>query len=146
MEEAWRRCGLTIPSSGRAKGCALVPPLKSNVRRLMQTTTVARVLFKVDVRHKSPLLEALFVQEPLRRVHGELSFSLSIDDSARHIGYISLEWQSFESARRFFDSEESRRLAAEWPVAEILEVSVLRDLTAEYAAHRSAKQSPEQPE
>ena len=32
--KASQRCRrLTIPSSGRAKGCALVPPLKSNVRR-----------------------------------------------------------------------------------------------------------------
>ena len=29
---------LTLPSSGRAKGCALVPPLKSNVRRLSSDT------------------------------------------------------------------------------------------------------------
>jgi hypothetical protein len=112
----------------------------------MQNPRPVRVQFKVDVRHKSPLLEVLFDQERVRRAHGELSFSLSIDDSARHIGYVSLEWQSFESARRFLDSQESHTLAAEWPVAEILEVAVLRDLTAEYAAYRTAKKSSEKPE
>jgi hypothetical protein len=36
---------LTIPSSGRAKGCALVPPLKSNVRALSLLRVTLHSLF-----------------------------------------------------------------------------------------------------
>ena len=34
---------LTLPSSGRAKGCALVPPLKCNVRPHMPTTAIPQI-------------------------------------------------------------------------------------------------------
>ena len=111
----------------------------------MQSIAPARVLFKVDVRRKSELLEVLSQQHQKRKLLGELWYSLSIDDSARHVGYVALEWESFESARRFFDSMESHGLVAEWPVVAVLEVVVLRDLTEEYAAYRNAKQSPESP-
>ena len=96
-------------------------------------------MVKVDVRHKAPLLEVLFEQHESRKTHGERSFSLSIDDDARHIGYVLLEWESFESARRFVASEASRTLLQAWPLEELLEVRALKDLTPEYAAYRSGQ-------
>jgi hypothetical protein len=44
-------------------------------------------------------------------------------------------------ACKFFDSEESHSLVAEWPVVEVLEAAVLKDITAEYLAYRGNKQS-----
>ncbi len=109
----------------------------------MRPQCPARIVFKVDVRRKEPLLAALVSQEPVRHSLGEVSFSLAIDDSARHIGYVTLEWESFKSARRFFDSEQSRSLVAEWPLTELLEVLVFKDITSDYMAYRSAQQLKE---
>ena len=105
----------------------------------MQLPNVARIVVKVDIRRKEPLLAVLVAQESVRRTLGEISFSLAVDDSARHIGYITLEWSSFASARSFFDSEKSQSLMAEWPIVELLEVVLLKGITTDYLAYRASE-------
>ena len=95
---------------------------------------MAKALIKVDVRSRATLLEMLRTQQEQRRVHGERSFSFCVNDDARHIGYIILEWESFRSVRKFVDSSFSRELIAEWPVVEVFEVLALRDIADDYDA------------
>ena len=93
---------------------------------------MARVLVKVDVRRRASLLEFLREQQPKRKVVGERSFSFSVNDDARHIGFVIMEWESFDSARHFVDSPNSKHLLGDWPVAEVLEVLALRDIAEDY--------------
>jgi hypothetical protein len=93
---------------------------------------MARVLVKVDVRRRASLLEFLREQQPKRAALGEISFTFAVNDDARHIGYVILEWESFEGARHFVDSPHSKYLLADWPVAEILEVLKLKDVADDY--------------
>jgi quinol monooxygenase YgiN len=93
---------------------------------------MARILVKADIRRKSDLLDLLRSQQPRRQILGELSFSFSVDDDARHIGYIILEWESFESVRKFVNSPASHELIAEWPIANVLELLALRDIADDY--------------
>ena len=89
---------------------------------------MARVLVKVDVRGRATLLEFLLKQRSKREAIGEKSFTFGVNDDARHIGYVILEWKSFESARHFVDSPNSKYLIGDWPVAEVFEVLALRDI------------------
>jgi hypothetical protein len=89
---------------------------------------MARVLVKVDVRRRAALLACLREQQPKREALGETSFTFGVNDALRHIAYVVLEWESFESARHFVDSPHSLYLLKEWPVEEVLEVVKLRDI------------------
>ena len=89
---------------------------------------MCRVFFQVDVRRPAALLEALRQQQPRRAALGELAFALHIDDNARHIGYVALDWESVASAHRFLESAESKALVSEWPIEEVLSVVPLREV------------------
>ena len=89
---------------------------------------MCRVLFQVDVRHPAALLEALRQQQPRRTELGELAFALHIDDNARHVGYVALEWESVASAHRFLESPASKALVNEWPIEEVFSAIALRDV------------------
>jgi quinol monooxygenase YgiN len=87
-----------------------------------------KVLFQVDVRGRATLLEKLRDQHPERAVLGEVSFGLYVDDDARHVGYVLLEWESLKSAQAFLRSPKSHDLVAEWPIAKVLSATALRDI------------------
>ncbi len=89
---------------------------------------MCRVLFQVDVRRPAALLETLRQQQPRRIALGELGFALHVDDNARHVGYVALEWESVASAHRFLESAESKTLVNEWPIEEVFSAVALRDI------------------
>lgn len=97
---------------------------------------MAKVLVKADVRRKSAMLEILRTQQARRQTLGENSFSYAVNDDARHVAYIILEWMSFESARAFVDSPASQNMISEWPVEEVFEVLVLRDIANDYGGEK----------
>jgi hypothetical protein len=97
---------------------------------------MAKVLIKVDVRRKSAMLEILRTQKARRQALGENSFSYAVNDDARHVAYIILEWKSFESARSFVDSPASKDMISEWPLEEVFEVLVLRDMANDYGEEK----------
>jgi len=89
---------------------------------------VAKALIKVDVRKRASLLEALRAQQEFRQGHGEVGFSLCVDNNKRHIGYVILEWASLKSLNEFLESAHVQETVASWPVVEVLEVLELYDL------------------
>jgi hypothetical protein len=89
---------------------------------------MARVLVKVDVRRRAELLAYLHEQQPKRQALGETSFTYGVNDDLRHVGYVVLEFESFESARHFVDSPHSLYLLRDWPVEEVLDVVKVKDL------------------
>lgn len=95
---------------------------------------MAKILIKVDVRQSAALLSVLRTQEPLRQALGEQSFSFCVNDDARHIGIIVLDWTSFNAARQFADSTDLQEQIKGWPVKSVLEVCALRDIENELSA------------
>ena len=92
---------------------------------------MTKVLFEVDCRSHASLQEKLREQANLRKAHGELGFSVHVDDNARHVAYVFLEWESLPSAHRFLASPASHELVAEWPVEIVLGAIPLRDFSEE---------------
>jgi hypothetical protein len=82
----------------------------------------------VDVRNRAEFQKVLETQHERRGEYGERAFSYSVDDDQRHIGYVTLEWESFRSLRQFLASPASRALMQEWPVVEVFEILALRGL------------------
>lgn len=89
---------------------------------------MATILFEVDARRPAALYAMLKEQQPLRAMHGEIGFNVQIDDNARHVSYVFLEWESLSSARRFLESPESYELVAQWPIEKVLGAIPLKDL------------------
>jgi hypothetical protein len=89
---------------------------------------MAKILFEVDARGRATLYAKLEEQAALRATHGELAFSVLVDDNARHICYVLLEWESLPSAHRFLESAASHQLVAEWPIEKVLGAIPLYDL------------------
>ncbi|HZZ91030.1 MAG TPA: antibiotic biosynthesis monooxygenase [Usitatibacter sp.] len=100
---------------------------------------MAKILFEVDSRRRAELLAKVSEQAPRRAQHGERSFTVHVDDNARHICYVFLEWESLRSAHRFLESPASRELVAEWPVEKILGAIPLYDLAEQIDAIDKAK-------
>jgi quinol monooxygenase YgiN len=94
----------------------------------------AVAMIKVDVRSGSSLLTALEAGQGQRSTYGELGYSVYTDDAQRHISYVLLNWESLRSLEQFMDSENSRKILMSWPVQEIFEVILLRDMVEEYGA------------
>jgi quinol monooxygenase YgiN len=92
---------------------------------------MAKILFEVDSRKRATLFAKLTEQAPQRAAHGELAFNIQVDDNARHVCYIFLEWESLASAHRFLDSPVSHDLVAEWPIEKVLGAIPLYDLGAQ---------------
>ena len=92
---------------------------------------MAIVLFEVDARYPGKLHDKLIEQQSLRAVCGEVSFSMCIDDNARHISFVFLRWESLASAQRFLESKISHDLVAQWPIEEVLGAIPLRDYPSE---------------
>jgi hypothetical protein len=106
---------------------------------------MARILFIVHVRNRASATFqiALLEQQPRRAHLGETSFRLYLDDNARHIAYVMLDWESLHSAHRFLDSEESHKLVGEWPIEKVLSAVPLQDIAAtmeEIARDKAGKQ------
>jgi hypothetical protein len=93
---------------------------------------MAKVLFEVDVRRPVKLYEKLVEQQPRRVTQGETSFSMHIDDNARHVAYVFLDWASLTSAHDFLNSPVSHELVAEWPIEKVLGAIPLRDYSEDY--------------
>ena len=87
-----------------------------------------KLLFQVDVRSRARLLDTLREQRPERAALGEVSFGLYVDDDARHVGYVLLEWESLKSAQAFLQSPKSHELVAEWPIERVLSATALQDI------------------
>lgn len=105
---------------------------------------MASILFIVHVRNRASATfqMALLEQQSRRAILGEISFRLYLDDNARHIAYVMLEWESVHSAQRFLKSEESHKLLAEWPIEKVLSAVPLQDVAAmmeEIARDKAAK-------
>jgi hypothetical protein len=90
------------------------------------------VLFEVDARRPVKLYEKLLEQQARRAPHGEIGFSMHVDDNARHISYVFLEWSSLASAHTFLDSPASRELVAEWPIEKVLGAIPLKNFAESY--------------
>jgi hypothetical protein len=101
---------------------------------------VARLLIKIDVRGRAAFLAKLCEQHEARKMHGEISYLFNVDDNARNIGYVFLEWQSLQLLNVFYHSPESRLLLGEWPVEKILEVIRLREVDEELEAQPSIQE------
>ena len=78
-------------------------------------------------------------QVPRRAKHGERSFSLHVDDNARNVCYVLLEWESLPSAHRFLQAPVSQDLVAEWPIEKVLGAIPLYDLGEQLAAIKQEK-------
>src|SRR5258706_11242678 len=89
---------------------------------------MAKLMFEVDVGGRATLFAKLAEQAPRRAMYGELAFNVQVNDNARHICYVFLEWESLASAHDFLDSPTYHDLAAEWPVHKILSAIPLNDL------------------
>ena len=89
---------------------------------------MTKILFEVDARRPAALYSKLAEQQPLRAAHGESAFSVHINDNARHVAYVFLEWESLKSAHRFLDSPASHQLVSEWPIEKVLGAIPLKDL------------------
>ncbi len=89
---------------------------------------MAKVLAIVDVRRRAALYETLTKQGPERARFGETGCRLYVDDNARHIGYVMLDWQSLESAHAFLESFESKKLFEAWPVEKVISLVPLSDI------------------
>ena len=88
---------------------------------------MVKILFEVDARRPLKLHAKLTEQQPLRAAHGEVSFSMSIDDNARHVSYVFLEWESLKSAQKFLNSPVSHELINQWPIEKVLGAIPLRE-------------------
>ncbi|WP_158239133.1 hypothetical protein [Uliginosibacterium sp. TH139] len=77
------------------------------------------------------MLGKLESQAERRAAFGEIGFSFHVDDNARHISYVLLNWVSVASAQDFLGSEDSHALVAEWPIEEVIGATVLRDIQEE---------------
>ena len=89
---------------------------------------MAKILFEVDSRKRAALFVKLAEQAPQRAAHGERGFNVQVDDNARHVCYVFLEWESLASAHRFLESPVSHDLVAEWPIEKVLGAIPLYDL------------------
>ena len=89
---------------------------------------MAKILFEVDTRKRATLYAKLTEQAPQRATHGEVSFNVQVDDNARHVCYVFLQWESLASAHRFLNSPHSHSLVAEWPIEKVLGAIPLYDL------------------
>ena len=89
---------------------------------------MAKILFEIDARGRATLFSKLAEQAPRRAEHGELGFNVQVDDNARHICYVFLEWESLASAHRFLESQASHNLVGEWPIEKVLGAIPLYDL------------------
>lgn len=107
------------------------PPVHSSAAQTAITSqflhvVMTKILFEVDVRRPAALQAKLIEQHPLRAAHGETAFNMCIDDNARHVAYVFLEWDSLASAHRFLKSPASHELVAEWPIEKVLGAIPLR--------------------
>ena len=89
---------------------------------------MARAMVKVDVRRHAKLLDKLEQQHEERKSHGEVRWWFNVNDDARNIGYVFLEWSSARLMYKFLRSPESKRLILDWPCHEVLEVVPLREV------------------
>jgi hypothetical protein len=94
----------------------------------------AVAMIKVDVRSRSRLLTALEAGQEQRSTYGESGYSLYINDKKRNHGYVFLNWESLRSLEQFIESENGHGILMSWPVEEIFEVTLLRDMVEEYGA------------
>jgi quinol monooxygenase YgiN len=92
---------------------------------------MAKILFEVDARVRAALYTKLEEQKHVRATHGEISFSMSIDDNARHISYVFLNWESLASAQNFLESAASREIVDQWPIEEVFRAIPLREFPEE---------------
>jgi hypothetical protein len=98
---------------------------------MLKAKETARAMVRVDVRSCSRLLTALEAGSAQRRAHGELGYSLYINDAKRNIGYVLLDWESLRSLEQFFESNDAREILMNWPVEEIFEVIKLQHIVRE---------------
>jgi quinol monooxygenase YgiN len=89
---------------------------------------MAKILFEVDCRKRASLFAKIAEQATLRAQYGERGFSVHVDDNARHVCYVFLEWESLDSAHLFLESPISRELVGEWPIEKVLGAIPLNDL------------------
>ena len=103
---------------------------------------MAKILFEVDSRKRAALFARLTEQAARRAEHGEVGFAVEVDDNARHICYVFLEWESLSSAHRFLKAPISHELVAEWPIEKVLGAIPLYSLGEQLkeieAKHRGA--------
>jgi quinol monooxygenase YgiN len=88
---------------------------------------LVKILFEVDARTPQKLHAKLVEQQSRRVKHGERAFSMSIDDNARHVCYVFLEWESLKSAQAFLSSQDSHAFVDEWPIEKVLGAIPLRE-------------------
>ena len=98
---------------------------------------MTKVLFEVDARRPAKLYEKLIEQQQRRAIHGEIGFSMYVDDNARHISYVFLQWESLRSAQTFLESPASHELVNEWPVEEVLGAVPLKGFAEIYESLKS---------
>jgi hypothetical protein len=73
---------------------------------------MASLQVKVDVRERSKLLAMLREQANLRRTSGGTDFSFRVNDDVRHIGYVSLRFDTFRNALTSRTRQLSRKQLA----------------------------------
>ena len=96
------------------------PPRRTTTSTFRSELRMAKILFEVDSRKRATLFAKLTEQAAKRAEFGEIGFAVEVDDNARHVCYVLLEWESLSSAHRFLASPASRELVAEWPIEEVL--------------------------
>lgn len=107
-----------------------VGPASFSLGTFAKGVFVAKALIKVDVRSPSALVTRLHDEAAWRRTFGEINFCVSVEDAKRNVGYVILQWASFKELERFIESDVARAAMNEWPVREIFDVTLLRDIEA----------------
>ncbi len=105
---------------------------------------MTKLLFEVDCRWPVKLYEKLVQQRPQRAMLGENGFTMHIDDNARHVAYVFLEWKSLPSAHAFLQSTASQEIVAEWPIEKVLGAMPLTDFAETYNRLKSQQSDASQ--
>lgn len=88
---------------------------------------MAKVIVRARVAYPRSLLEKLKEQTPVRTSRGErgLSYCALADDL--NVAYCIFDWDSVESARRFWASPQGKAQTAEWHSVDSPEIFILEE-------------------
>ncbi len=90
---------------------------------------MAKVLVKANVAYPDDLLGALDSFD--RRPHGELHYSVDLDEDAQNQAYMVFTWESLQRAHAFWNSDAAKAHIGSWHAVSIPEFVFLRTLVGE---------------
>ncbi|MDX8412344.1 MAG: hypothetical protein R8K46_10825 [Mariprofundaceae bacterium] len=88
---------------------------------------MTKVLIKVNVAYPRRFITTFENQSTDRRSKGELQYSHGVDEDCRNFVHVISDWESINSAKKFWVSTEAKKQINDWNVVDSPEITILRE-------------------